>query len=188
MLHDTKAPGDECASPRTWTPAESECVSRSACERRCDEVLANLPLQMMAAIVLASRIDDLEEDTALGRPDLEVEVSQEVHSYQSVDVLMPEREHREREIGCRYAEYSELSHVKPVAVLLADRGVNPGLLVAVSLGVTDSADYLGHQRGRSCAGVHHESCFGRSYGAGDLRIDNDQLAFTSEGSRESRHR
>src|SRR5262245_29330153 len=79
---------------------------------------------------------------ALGRTDLEIEMSQEVHSYQSVDVLMPEREHGEREIGCRYAEYSELRHVNPVAVFLADCGVNPGLLVAVSLGVTDGLDQL----------------------------------------------
>jgi hypothetical protein len=83
---------------------------------------------MTAAIVLASWIDELEEDTALGRPDLEVEVSQEVHSYQSVDVLMPEREHGEREIGRRYAEHSELRHVNPVAVLLADCGVNLAFL------------------------------------------------------------
>src|ERR1051325_9661418 len=95
--------------------------------------------QMTAAT--SSSMDQLDQDTTLGGPDLEIEVSEEVHSYQSVDVLMPEREHSEREIGRRYAEHSELGHVNPVAVLLAHRGVNPGLLVAVSWGVTDSDDY-----------------------------------------------
>jgi hypothetical protein len=63
-----------------------------------------------------------------------------------------------------------------------------GLLEAVSLGVTDPLDHLWHQRGRSCPGVQHESYFRRSRGSGDLRLDDDQLAFTSEGARESRHR
>src|SRR5438105_260031 len=111
------------------------------CSRRCDRSRSRSlesvrwwarPAQQTGSIVLASLIDELDEDTALRRPDLEVKVSQEVHSHQTVNVLMPEREHREREIGRRYAEYSELGHVNPVAVLLADCGVNPGLLVAVS--------------------------------------------------------
>lgn len=37
-----------------------------------------------------SWIDQLDENTLLGWPDLEVEVSEEVHSYESVDVLVTE--------------------------------------------------------------------------------------------------
>lgn len=54
---------------------------------------------MTAAIVLESWIDQLDEDTTLGGPDLAIEVSEEVHSYQSVDALVPEREHSEGESG-----------------------------------------------------------------------------------------
>src|SRR5882762_8483996 len=108
---------------------------------------------MTAAIVLASWIDQLDEDTTLGRPDLEIEMSEEVHSYQSVDVLVPEREHSEREVRRRYAQHGELGHADPVAFLLAYRGVNLGLLEAIFSGVTDSLNHLWHQGGRSCPGV-----------------------------------
>jgi len=61
-------------------------------------------------------------------PDLEIEVSEEVHSYQSVDVLVPEREHSDREVRRRYAQHGELGHTNPVAFLFADRGVNTAFL------------------------------------------------------------
>ena len=50
-------------------------------------------------------LDQIEMNEALGRPDLEVEVSEEVHAHQSIDVP-PEREHRDREVG-----RVELGHV-----------------------------------------------------------------------------
>src|SRR4029079_10696534 len=117
---------------------------------------------MTAAVVFRSWMDQLDQDTTLGGPDLEVEVSEGGHSYQSVDVLMPEREHSEREVRRRYAQHGELGHANPEALLLAHRGVDLGPLEAVSLGVTDPLDQLWHERGRSCPGVQHESCFRRS--------------------------
>jgi hypothetical protein len=86
---------------------------------------------MTAAINLVSWIDQFDEDTTLGTPDLEIEMSEEVHSYQSVNVLVPEREHSKREVRRRYAQHGELGHADPVAFLLAHRGVDLGLLEAV---------------------------------------------------------
>jgi hypothetical protein len=40
-----------------------------------------------------SSFDQLDDDLLIARPDLEVEVAQEVHTDESVDVLVPEREH-----------------------------------------------------------------------------------------------
>jgi hypothetical protein len=40
-----------------------------------------------------SSLDQLDDDLSIARPDLEVEVAQEVHTDESVDVLVPEREH-----------------------------------------------------------------------------------------------
>jgi hypothetical protein len=55
--------------------------------------LADLqPGQALRAAV-RSWIDQLDEDASLGRPDLEVEVSEEVHSDQPVDAFMIEVEH-----------------------------------------------------------------------------------------------
>ena len=44
----------------------------------------------------ASWTDQLNEDASLDRPDLEVEVSEEVHPEQPVDAFMIEIEHLER--------------------------------------------------------------------------------------------
>jgi hypothetical protein len=46
----------------------------------------------------ASWTDQLDEDASLDRPDLEVEVSEEVHPEQPVDAFMIEIEHLERKV------------------------------------------------------------------------------------------
>jgi len=104
----------------------------AAFDRVCDEV----PLGVRAVPVAARRApgastpqsasDQLDEDASLGRPDLEVEVSEEVHSEQPVDTLMIEVEHLEREVRRRYTESEELGYVQPIALFLPDRAVNLG--------------------------------------------------------------
>jgi len=53
---------------------------------------------------------------------------EEVHADQPVDVLVPEREHRKREVRRRHAEHGELGHAKPVAMLFPDGGVTLAFL------------------------------------------------------------
>ncbi|TMQ05380.1 MAG: hypothetical protein E6J90_49160 [Deltaproteobacteria bacterium] len=53
---------------------------------------------------------------------------EEVHADQPVDVLVPEREHRKREVRRRHAEHGELGHAKPVAMFVPDGGVTLAFL------------------------------------------------------------
>jgi len=62
-----------------------------------------------------SRLDQLQVDQALRRADLEVEVPEEVHPDQAVDVLVCEREDRECKVWRRRVENGELGDVNPVA-------------------------------------------------------------------------
>jgi hypothetical protein len=104
---------------------------------------------MTAAIVLASWMDQLDEDTTLGGPDLEIEASEEVHSYQSVDALVPEREHSEGEVRRRYAQHGELGHADPVAFLLADPVSSTSRASVVVAGPEISASTMISSRSRA---------------------------------------
>ena len=61
--------------------------------------------------MIESWLDQLDDDALLGRPDLEVEVSEEVHSEQPIDALVIEVEHLERKVRRGYTESEELGYV-----------------------------------------------------------------------------
>lgn len=65
-------------------------------------------------------VDQLDEDLLIGRPDFEVEVSEEVHADEPIDILVSEREYSERKIRRRHAERGEFGHAKPVIMLFPD--------------------------------------------------------------------
>src|SRR5262249_11826000 len=85
--------------------------------------------------------------TKIRRSTVEVEVSQKVHAHQSIDILVSQRKHRHGEARCGDAEYAELGHAEPIAVLLADGRMHLRPLEAVAPRIPQLADDLRRQRG-----------------------------------------
>src|SRR3954464_13316325 len=56
----------------------------------------------------------LDENAAFRRPDVVVEVAQEVHSEQAIDIIMTEVEYVDRKIHLRETEHGELGHAEDI--------------------------------------------------------------------------
>ena len=81
------------------------------------------------------------------------------------------------------ASVDGVDDVQPVLDVRDRRGVNPGFLEPIALGVADLLDQLGDQRGGCCAGVQDESCGRRGRGSDDLGDDDERVSssMTKEG-------
>jgi hypothetical protein len=77
----------------------------------------------VVATALSSRRDSLDEDSSFARPDLEVEVAQEVHAENAVDVVA-EVSNVYVHVGHGDAECRELHETNDVAMFLRDRGMD----------------------------------------------------------------
>ncbi len=92
-----------------------------------------------------SSLDQLELDEALRRTDLDVEVPQEVHADEPVDVLVAERENREREVGrCRvgpetfaWTTISSRSRSKGLEIFVIEDQARPNEWFATNAGEPD---------------------------------------------------
>jgi hypothetical protein len=87
----------------------------------------------------SSGLDPLDEDPPFGRPDLVVELAQEVQPEEAVDVVVAEVEHVDREARHRDPEGCELGHAQEIAFLAADGRVDAGTLDAVARAVPEQS-------------------------------------------------
>lgn len=109
---------------------------------------------------------------------------EEVHSEKPVEPFVIEIEYVDHEVRRGHTERRELGDVQRVAMLFADRAVNPGKLGAIACAVSEIVEDLRKQRRGCGTGVENQVPDRHASRSAEPYFDDDQLAEETEGARE----
>jgi len=131
------------------------------------------------ATALSSRRDSPDEATPLGRPDLKVEVAQEVHPQHAID-SMAEISNVHMHIRNDEPDRGELRNGNDIAAFLRYCRTHDAARNSIRRSVPDRFGNFGNQRGQGSAGVKYKLGTIVARRPGHDRVDDDQITVDFE--------